>query len=220
MASYEPVSLDFVDFLCAVDVYRPDLRTTRAHSAAVQLRRALSVYGRNWSGIAGGSLAIPGRSTSSMRNQWYSMCSQKDIPAPLPALLPSAEPLLASSRADLPVLPLPLDCVLLPPRSVYSGRPWDYVVQRVSAEEKAKHARLPTERQARYIRNWNLGCARGRGLLLCNLKRAEGKLRSYYTRLNPWWASVEDLMWYCPISTRLRDELGMILYPGHKHALI
>jgi hypothetical protein len=34
--------------------------------------------------------------------------------------------------------------VLAPARSVYSGRPWDYVVQRVSAEGKAQHARLPT----------------------------------------------------------------------------
>ena len=185
-----------------------------------QLWRAVSVHGRNWGDIVGGPLAIPGRSASSMRQRWYLMCNQGDIPAPLPPLISSTKPLLATSGPSPSVLPLPLDCVLLPPRSVYSGRPWDYVVQRVSVEEKADHVRLPTERQARYVRNWNLGCARGRGLLLCNMKRAEVKLRSYYTKLGPWWASVEELMWSCPISVSLRDELGMVLYPGQGGATV
>ena len=178
------------------------------------LWRAISVHGRNWSGIALGSLAITGRNRESMRKQWVIMCNLKDIPGPLPATLLAASPLTCAPSVAQLVLPLPLDCVLQAPRSVCSGRPWDYVANRVGVEGKAEHVRLPTERQADLIRCWRLGNARGRGLILCNLKRAEAKLRSHYTSLDPMWDSVDDTALYCDLSVERRDELGLVLYPG------
>jgi hypothetical protein len=186
----------------------------------VLLWRAVSVLGRCWRNIAASALAVPGRGAVSMGKQWANICNLQDIPAPLPATLPAAAPLLTTSGAALPTSPLPLDCVLQSPRSVFSGRPWDYVVHRISAEEKAAHVRLPTERQARYIRNWSLDCARGHGYILCNLKRAEAKLRAHFTSLNPWWATVDELMWHITIGTRLRDRLGMVVYPGQGGATV
>ena len=34
--------------------------------------------------------------------------------------------------------------------------------------------------QKKWIKNWSLHNARGRGLLLCNLRRASAKLRKYF----------------------------------------
>ena len=175
---------------------------------------AVSVHGRNWRAIALGPLALPGRGLASIRKQWMLMCSLKDIPGPLPPTSPAVPPLVCTSSVAQLVLPLPLDCVLQTPRSVYSGRPWDYVVNRVGAESKAGHVRLPTERQAKLVHCWGLGDARGRGLLLCNLKRAEAKLRAHYTSLDPLWDSVDDSALYRELTVERRDELGLVLYPG------
>ena len=118
---------------------------------------AVSVHGRNWSAIALGPHALPGRGLTAMHKKWEHMCGLKDIPVPLSPNSPAAPPLVCTSSVAQLVLPLPLDCVLQAPRSVYSGRPWDYVVNRVGAESKAGHVRLPTERQAKLVHCWRLG---------------------------------------------------------------
>ena len=51
--------------------------------------------------------------------------------------------------------------------------------------------REPTALQWACVRNWSLGNARGRGLLICNLKRASAKLQQYlvqrrYTHAPPY----------------------------------
>jgi hypothetical protein len=70
------------------------------------------------------------------------------------------------------------------------------------------------------IRNWSLDRACGNGLLLCNFKRAEAKLRKYYRKQNYTHATLQELIDHVPISTKLRDSLGMVIYPGATGATV
>ena len=83
--------------------------------------------------------------------------------------------LLHTSAGGVVSSPLPLLAVSTPA----SGRPWDYIVQQCGGARDAP--RGATDLQCVGVRNWSLRNARGRGLLICNLKRASGsaKLRRY-----------------------------------------
>ena len=55
---------------------------------------------------------------------------------------------------------------------------------------------------------------------MCNLRRAEAKLRRYFARQGYTHASVSELVDGVPISLQLRDELGLVLYPGAAGATV
>ena len=77
----------------------------------------------------------------------------------------------------------------------------------------------PTALQWACVHNWSLYNARGRGLLICNLKRASAKLRRYLINQRYTHAPLEVLM-TLPISSKLRDQLGMVVYPGESGATV
>jgi hypothetical protein len=70
------------------------------------------------------------------------------------------------------------------------------------------------------IKNWSLDRARGNGVLLCNLKRAEAKLRRYYRKQKYTHATMKELIDHVPIPAALRDQLGMVVYPGAAGATV
>ena len=174
---------------------------------------AVSRYGRRWQAIVDSGM-LPTRGARAVEQAWSAFCARGI----------SAMPAVPNPGAGLPaglvagvVSPLPLELLPQRDRCVQSGRPWDYVVHRTSSP---RITREPTDRQKILIRNWNLGNARGRGLLLCNLRRAEEKLRRYFTRCLPTHASVGELILAVPIPVQLRDQLGMVLYPGEAGATV
>ena len=69
------------------------------------------------------------------------------------------------------------------------------------------------------MHNWSLDNARDHGLLICNLKRASAKLRRYLARQNYTHAPLDVLM-TMPIPVKLRDQLGMVVYPGQAGATV
>ena len=111
---------------------------------------------------------------------------------------------------------LPDELVLRTARCIHSGRPWDYIVQRGGARDAP---RVPTTLQWACVHNWSLGNARGCGLLIWNLKRASAKLRRYLVQQRYTHAPLDVLM-SLPIPSLLRDQLGMVVYPGQAGATV
>ena len=58
---------------------------------------------------------------------------------------------------------------------------------------------------------------KGRGLLICNLKRTSAKLRRYLTQQRYTHTSL-DVLIALPIPSKLRDQLVMVVYPGQAGA--
>ena len=177
------------------------------------LWRAVSVFGRRWADIAGSTLAVPGRSHRALKQEW-------DRYAPLISggLDPELSlPLVLGVGPRCRVLALHVPLMELGARSLGSGRPWEYVVNRTHLE--LAHVREPTPRQARLVACWKLGCTpSGGGRLLCNLKRAESMLLRYFAG-HP--EARDDVpIDYQPISVALRDSLGMVVYPGEVGATL
>ena len=112
------------------------------------------------------------------------------------------------SLASLPPASAPA-----PARTVHSGRSWSYAVGR-SIREGVKSNRELSDKQARLVKNWQLGNACGNGLLLCNLKRAEDTLRRYFLTCGVDPSDLSERISYCAISLKLRDALGMVVYPN------
>jgi hypothetical protein len=161
-----------------------------------------------------GSGLVPGRGARALECAWSDFCARG----------PSSMPVVQVFVAGLPVgllaglvSPLPLELLPRGGRRAHNGRPWEYVVLRTISP---RATREPTARQKLLIRNWNLVNARGRGLLLCNLRRAEEKLRKYFASRHYTHASISELVTSVPIPVELRDKLGMVLYPGEVGATI
>ena len=171
------------------------------------LRRAVSVHGRAWDCVAA-SGACPGRNARTLRWAWDALCRQGLVSAAGDAVEPVVHPLVLGPSA--PVSELPAELYQRTARSIHSGRPWDYIVQR-GGERGAP--REPTALQWGMVNNWSLHNARGHGLLICNLKRAAAKLRRHLVRTRCTHAPLDVLM-ALPIGTKLRDQLGMVVYPG------
>ena len=81
-----------------------------------------------------------------------------------------------------------------------------------SIREGVKSNRELSDKQARLVKNWQLGNACGNGLLLCNLKRAEDTLRRYFLTCGVDPSDLSEQIFYCAISLKLRDALGMVVY--------
>ena len=177
------------------------------------LRRAVSVHGRAWDCVAA-SGACPGRNARTLRWAWDALCRQGLVSAAGEAVEPVVHPLVLGPSA--PVSELPAELYQRTARSIHSGRPWDYIVQR-GGERGAP--REPTALQWGMVNNWSLHNARGHGLLICNLKRAAAKLRRHLVRTRCTHAPLEVLM-ALPIGTKMRDQLGMVVYPGQAGATV
>jgi len=67
-------------------------------------------------------------------------------------------------------------------RRIHSGRPWNYIVRR-GGERQAP--REPTALQKKWIKNWSLHNARGRGLLLCRHDAPKAKRTKEHTSSQP-----------------------------------
>ena len=91
------------------------------------LRRAVSVHGRAWDCIVA-SGACPGRNARTLRWAWDALCRQGLVPAAGEAVEPVVHPLVLGPSA--PVSELPVELYQRTARSIHSGRPWDYIVQR------------------------------------------------------------------------------------------
>ena len=181
------------------------------------LRCAVSVHGRDWCSVAATGVC-GGRSADALRKAWDSYCRCGVVLAAGGGVQPVQQGVFPVSVHS--VQPLPVDVYQRSARTVYSGRPWDYVVQLGGPRESPRE---PARLQRRWVHNWGLEYARGHGLLLCNLKRAAEKVRRYYEAVQPArWAgwSVGELVEQVSISLALRDELGLVLYPGQAGATI
>ena len=93
-------------------------------------------------------------------------------------------------------------------------------LHRVRRGGKRQAPREPTALQKKRIKNWSLHNARGRGLLLCNLRRASAKLRKHFGQQGYTHATMDELMEHVPIPSRLRDELDMVVFPGDPGATV
>ena len=93
-------------------------------------------------------------------------------------------------------------------RSVSGGRPWEYVL--CQGRRPAVRGRVSV-RQAKLVANWGLCDG---GLLLCNLKIAEEKLRRYLAMCSVGARDLNQAVLAMAVSVELRDRLGMVWYPG------
>ena len=179
-----------------------------------ELQRAVSEHGRDWRAVAA-SRDWGGRSADVLRMAWDAQCALGVVAAAESVADPAEEALLAGPVAA--VQPLPEGVARGAARCLHSGRPWDYITQRGGPREAPRE---PTDLQKVWIKNWSLHNARGNGLLICNLKRASAKLRRYFGRQAYTHATVDELMLHAPIPSKLRDQLGMVVYPGQSGATI
>ena len=85
--------------------------------------------------------------------------------------------------------------------------------RRGAGREDRTAPREPAALQWDCVHNWSLYNARGRGLLICNLKCGSAKLRRHLVQQRYTHAPLDVLM-TLPISSKLRDQLGMVVYPG------
>ena len=177
------------------------------------LRRAVSVHGRAWDVIVA-SGACPGRGARTLRWNWGEICKEGVVAAAGLAAEPVWHPLVEGP--GLPVVPLPDKLRAKTARCIHSGRPWNYIVQRGGERDAPRE---PTALQWGCVHNWSLDNARDHGLLICNLKRASAKLRRYLARQNYTHAPLDVLM-TMPIPVKLRDQLGMVVYPGQAGATV
>ena len=181
------------------------------------LRCAVSVHGRDWHALAAAGVC-GGRSAEALRKSWDAYCQCGVVPAAGAGVQPTVHAVLPAGHE--PAQPLPADVFQRSARTVYSGRPWDYVVKLGGTR---KSPREPARLQKRWVHNWGLEFARGHGLLLCNLKRASEKVRRHFEAAQPgaWtgW-TVSELVEQISLSLALRDELGLVLYPGQAGATV
>ena len=172
---------------------------------ADKLRSLVSRYGHAWSSIAR-TRELPGRSTDAMRNHWDRMESVQQVSSK------KYSPVAMGDAEGVMLEPLPVPSFPAPARTVHSGRSWSYVVSR-SIREGAVSQRKLSDKQMRLVKNWQLDNACGHGLLLCNLKRAEDTLRRYFLKCGVEPADLAERVFYCAIPLKLRDRLGMVVYP-------
>ena len=130
------------------------------------------------------------------------------------AMVPFLHPLVCGPIA--PVHPLPEELFIKTARSIHSGHPWDYIATRGGDREAPRE---PTALQWACVHNWSLHNARDHGVLLCNLKRATAKLRRSLVQQRYTHAPLDVLM-TLPISSKLRDQLCMVVYPGEAGATV
>ena len=179
-----------------------------------ELQRAVSEHGRDWEAVAA-ARDWRGRSADVLRKAWDVLSVQGVVAAAEVVADPEEEALLAGPVAA--VLPLPESVARGAARCLHSGRPWDYITQRGGPREAPRE---PTDLQKVWIKNWSLDNARGNGLLICNLKRASAKLRRHFGKQAYTHATIDELMLHAPIPSKLRDQLGMVVYPGQSGATI
>ena len=141
-----------------------------------------------------------------MRHYWGRMKSMSQASSHVHS------PAALSLGATLQLEQLPAPSIPAPARNVHAGRSWDYVVGR-SIVCGVTSDRVLSAKQARLVKNWQLDNACGHGLLLCNLKRAEDTLRRYFLKCGVSPADLSERIFYCAIPLKLRDSLGMVVYP-------
>ena len=175
------------------------------------LQGAVARHGTNWASIHA-ACVLPGRSADAARRRWREL---------LPTLTNSCSSKVLHLAIDIPSEPAPppspLPSHLRPRRprsgSAHAGRPWDYVVRR-SIEQGVTTNRELTSRQLQLIKNWQLENARGRGLLLCNLHRAEARVKAAFLRAGVDAADISERLLCCMLGKEQRDQLGLVIYPG------
>ena len=180
----------------------------------VALQQAVSVHGRDWGAIAATG-ALGARTPNTILQAWDALSAHCITAAKVVVANPELAPLVAGPESAVARLPEALGRQAA--RRIHSGRPWDYIVRRGG---KRQAPREPTALQKKWIKNWSLHNARGRGLLLCNLRRASAKLRKYFGQQGYTHATMDELMEHVPIPSKLRDELGMVLFPGDPGATV
>ena len=126
----------------------------------VALQRAVSVHGRDWGAIVAAG-ALGARTAWAVRWAWDALSSQGITAAEVVVAEPELAPLVVGPVAAVARLPEALGRQAA--RRIHSGRPWDYIVRRGG---KRQAPREPTALQKKWIKNWSLHNARGRGLLL------------------------------------------------------
>ena len=128
------------------------------------LRAAVRVHGCKWDDVAA-QFSVP-RTGNSCRQRWKKHVRQH------PAAVPVASAAVPGTvvSGSLEWRPLPAPVVL--GRSRSGGRPWSYYVRSIPPARP----RTASYRQALLIRLWKLDEPAG-GMILCNLKRAEGIVR-------------------------------------------
>ena len=179
------------------------------------LRAAVGSHGTAWRKIAKLRL-VPGRGPDALRNRWAKLGPLPPAPAGQPSMPWPLQPYV-----QLPVLPVP--CIPSRGRALrcLASRPWEYLVRRSEGSRAVPSARDPSARQLLLVRNWQLSNAGpNHTLLLCNLKRAEAKLRTHMLRCGILHSELNDRVLGCPIPLWVRDQLGMVLYPGGVGATI
>ena len=176
-----------------------------SESEDAALRAAVGRVGMAWVSLAA---EFPGRSAHALRRRWKETAGGETGGSTEAAELPV---FCFEDKDEEAIVVLPSAVG----RSVYGGRPWDYVVRRSLRWECHPNSRAPTERQLRLVRNWQLETSgNGHDLLLCNLKRAEEKLRAHMLANGVLASELNERILYCPIPRWKRDLLGMVVYPG------
>ena len=176
------------------------------------LRDGVAQHGHRWSVIV---KALPGRAARAAKDQWAR--TQQVLPTNIMASAAAAVP--AGEALSTSVLPVHHRPAPAHSGSVHSGRAWNVVVRRSIAAGVVTN-RSPSEKQQLLVENWALHNARGHGLLLCNLRRAEDKLRTYFRSCGVTAGGLTEGVHCCAISVHVRDSLGMVIYPGEPGATL
>ena len=176
------------------------------------LRAGVAQHGHAWSRIAE---SIPGRSVNALRFEWRR--THQELPAAGAAAAAAEVPAGEALKAlELPAAHRPAPAHS---GSVLSGRAWNVVVRQSITAGVVTRRELSPKQQI-LVHNWNLGNANGRGLLLCNLRRAEDRLRAHFRSCGVAESDLTECVYVCTISVKLRDQLNMVVYPNKPGATL
>jgi hypothetical protein len=173
-------------------------RCRRVMEAA--LCAAVRLFGFDWSRIS----EVLGVSANACKKRWSLFRSSY---LPLSRLL---HPLLPV--ASFPVVggsfPLVVPCGRGLQRSTSGGRPWNFAVR------SGMTGRKLTFRQLDLVRLWNLQDTDGSAMMLCNLKVAESRLRSFLKRGGMSRSRICSAVRSMVVPVALRRRIGMVTMVG------
>ena len=182
-----------------------------SESEDAALRAAVGRNGMAWVSLVS---RFPGRTADALRRRWSDI-SGGEVGGPVETVEFPVGCFDSCEGGPIEVLATTAG------RSVHGGRPWDYVIRRSARWGSCIRSRAPTDRQLRLVRNWQLDITgNGCDLLLCNLKRAEEKLRKHMLACGVLPGELNERVLCCPIPRWKRDTLGMVLYPGEVGATV
>jgi hypothetical protein len=183
------------------------------------LAEAVRRFGTRWREIS----TLPGldhHSPVALRLRWSRLCRRvrgdsKPYSVSAPASFAAPHVPLPSS---LPVVPVPAHVLPLPrlalefvPRGLSYRRSWTYALsQRVPSPPAAGL----TDRRASLVSLWRLDeCAHPHSLLLCNLARAEERVRDHFRKAGVADSALNAHVLSTAFSVQERDLLGLVWYP-------